>query len=270
MKEVISLSLEKELISKLESYSKENAKSRSSVLEEILIKFLNGNKTAVILAGGDPDKIKIDGKFRCLYEIKGKTILEHIIEKIIIHGYRNILFIGSNEINTSVFKILGNGERLNANIKFIKEENIMKSANTLFLAKDFVNSSFLFLTPDHYFDFDIRKLEIMHNISKYTSTIAIYGGINYSSTKSAMVELDGLNITNYWDTPISSEKSSIYSTLIGIAEPRIFDFIKKEMDMHADVFPFLIKNMDLGGVILSGNFVNVHTKKDIETMQKIL
>jgi NDP-sugar pyrophosphorylase family protein len=268
----VSLSLRKDLIDKIDrNIDKLVIKSRSDAVEQIIEKHLE-SKVCVILAGGDPKYLWINEfkTYRPLVIIKHRALIEDIILKAKGFNYNNFIIVGSKELNTRIFELLGNGEKLNCNIKYVEENHHGDTANSLNLVKDQIKNTFLFLPSDHYFDFDLKKLEQIHKINNFVATLAIYGGIKYDNNRSAIVELDGNEVINYWDTP-KQDKTLLTSTMIGFAEPEIFDYIEnKKTSLHNDVFPKLSRNKKLGGALLSTKFVNVHTKKDIETVKNLV
>ncbi len=268
----VSLSLRKNLIDKVDRHiDNVTVKSRSDAVEQIIEKYLE-SKNCVILAGGDPKYLWMDElkTYRPLIALKNRTLIEDIITKVKGFNYNNFIIIGSKDINTKIFEVLGNGERINCNIKYIEERHHGDTANSLSLAKDQIKNTFLFLPSDHYFDFDLKKLEQIHRLNNFVATLAIYGGIKYDNNKSAIVELDGNEVINYWDTP-KQDKTLLTSTMIGFAEPEIFDYIEnKKASLHIDVFPKLAKKGKLGGALLSTTFVNVHTKKDVDILKNVV
>ena len=268
----VSLSIKKDLIDKIDNFVDGTLiNSRSNAIEQFLEKYLEENRCCVILAGGDPRYLWLDDikEYRPLIKISDKeTLIENILKKIIRFDYRNIIIVGSKIINTRIFELIGNGERLGCRIIYTEESEFKDSANSLKLAEKYLKSTFLFLPCDHYFDFDIKKLEQIHKLNNFVTTLAIYGGIRHDHNKSAIVELNGNEIINYWDTP-KEDKTLLISTLIGFAEPGIFDFIKERVSLHS-VLPQFIEKRELGGALLSGSFVNVHTKEDVNMVKRLV
>src|SRR3989344_164062 len=114
-----------------------------------------------------------------------------------------------------------------------------------------------------------RMLQNFLDTERTCVILAIYGGVKYDNNTSAVAELEGNKIINYWDTP-KTEKTRLVSTMIGFSEPDIFKLIPPcPSSLHMDIFPPLAKKRVLGGVIVSGNFVNVHGREDANTAKKI-
>ena len=267
MRQRVSLSLTKKLAESIDAHVGVLGASRSAVIERMLQNFLDTERTCIILAGGG-DYLVSDGEYRPFMKIGDKTLIEDIVAKVSGQGYKNIIIIGSNTIGTRCFGIFGNGDASHK-ISYIEEKEPKGAASTLALARDRVSSSFLFVPCDHYFDFDLRVIEKAHRNGGFTVTLAIYGGVKYDNNTSAVAELEGMKIINYWDTP-KTEKTRLVSTMIGFSEPDIFKLIPPcPSSLHMDIFPALAKKRVLGGVIVSGNFVNVHGREDANTAKKI-
>ena len=271
-KQKVSLSLREDIIKKIDKYADGiNFSSRSHVIEKFLENYLSQNRFCVILAGGNPKNlwVKETGTYRPLVKVNNVTLIEHIIKKTVEINYKNIIVVGSKEINTAIFNEIENGSRLDCNIIYIEEKEFKNTANTLRSAKKYLKDTFLIIPCDHYFDFDLRKLENIHRANDFTMTLAVYGGAKFSWSKTAMVELDGNDIIKYWVYPKTKE-TNLISTLIGFAEPDIFSLISdKTSSLQNEVSIGLIKERKLGGVLLSGNFVNVHTKQDVMLIEKL-
>ena len=269
MRKRISLSLPDKMIKSVDAYAEALSDTRSGAIESILQEYMNAGRYCVILAGGG-DYLITDGEYRPFLDIGGRTLIQRIVEKVVGQSYKNIIIIGTKEVVTRCFGILANGESLGCSVAYIEEKARGDSANTLKLASAKVKGTFLFVPCDHYFDFDLRKLEKVHRRSGYPATLAIYGGIRHDGNRSSVVELDGNDIINYWDTP-SVEKTTLVSTMIAFAEPEIFTMIPdRKFSLHKDLFPELSKKGVLGGAILSGKFVNIHTKQDAEAARRLV
>lgn len=274
MKKRISISLRRDLIRKAdEMVAVRAARSRSHAIEQLMERSLEQRKCCVIIAGGDPKNLWVEElkAYRPLVHISaGRTLIEDTVAKVVRAGYTNIFIVGSSPLITEIFKALKNGEEFDCKIVYIEEKEYNNTANTLALAKDRVGGSFLFVPCDHWFDFNLRKLEEVHGKGGYLATLAIYAGARYEWHKTAMVELDGNQISRYWDTPHARETHMV-SAFIGLFEPSIFDMIPTEScSLQRDIFPELAKVGKLGGVVLAGNFVNLHTRRDLEKIRELL
>jgi len=258
MKKRISLTIDEKLLKLLD---RNRYQTRSSAVEDILKKYFN-EKVAVILAGGPPERLWIPKlkSYRPLVKIGKKTLIEDIMDKVIDSEYKKFVFIGSKKIIEAVKKEIGGYD-----ITFIEENKFGGTASTLYLARNYIKNTFLILPCDHYFDFSLKELERVHHQNNFIITLAIYAGAGYEWNKSAFVKMNGHEITEYSDSNI---KTHLTSTMISFAEPEIFDMIKNRKSLE-EIFPTLIQSKKLGGVIINGNFVNVHSPNDLFIIRRL-
>ncbi len=264
-KERISLSMDKELLKRLNNeVDRVNIQSRSEAVEKILSKYLSEKKKCVILAGGRAENLASDGTYRPLLKVKGKTLIENIIENVRKAGFNDIIIIGSKEVLSSIYKVIGETKN-DAVIEYIEEKRHLGTAKTLLLAKEKIKGTFLFVPCDHYFEIELADMEEYHKRNKGIMTLAVYSGTKYQWSKSSIVELEGNKIKSYEENP-KENKTFLTSLLIGYAEPEVFDMIPKAeitYSLQEDLFPQLAKESKLIGYIFSGIWKNIHSKKDI-------
>ncbi|VVB66533.1 UTP--glucose-1-phosphate uridylyltransferase AglF [Candidatus Gugararchaeum adminiculabundum] len=267
----VSFFIDEKLVSALDAQvARGDADSRSSALEQVLRKQLAPLKQAVILAGGKAQQLLVPeaGVFRPLLKIGGKTLVERMVQKLRDSGYFEIAIVGSSEVITKIFEKLKDGEGLGVKITYIEEKEHLGSSHTLALAKEKMRGRFLFLVCDHYFDFDLAQLEKDHESNLSGATLAIYAGANFTWRKSSLVQMNGNRIVSYDANP-KSVSTNLVSTGIGIAEPEIFEYVKKAHSLFSQVFPEMAEKGRLAGHIVEGEFVNVHTLADAKQAEKI-
>lgn len=247
-----------------------NVFSRSEAVEKIIEKHIAERKKCVILAGGDPKNLYSEELkcYRPLAKIKGHTLIEDIVEKIKKAGYKDIIFVGSKELISACFSILGDGKGAGVDMEYAEEKEHLGSAKTLELASTRIKGSFLFLPCDHYFETDLRAVESYHRENKGIATLVIYSGTKYEWKKSSIVELEGNIIKEYVETP-KAPRTHLTAIMIGMANPEIFSFIpsgKITWSLQKNVFPELAAKGKLIGYIYSGKWKNIHDKKDLEML----
>jgi NDP-sugar pyrophosphorylase family protein len=271
MKKKLSITLEKTLLREAESLIDGiNVRNTSQAIEFLLRRSLQDKKTAVILAGGNPKDLLTDGVFRPLMKIGDKTLIEHNIETI-RKIFKNIIVIGQAPVISEVFKVLGDGSALNVNMTYLEEKETSGSAKTLQLAKNHLTSTFMFLPCDHYFEFDVSELMKFHLAQESVVTLSVFNKTNFEWPV-AVVEMNGYRITNYEEYP-KKPKTHLRSMLIGIAEPSIFNHIPHgdvKWSLQENVFPKLAEDGLMCGYPVSGNWVNIRTKKDVELIKRLI
>jgi NDP-sugar pyrophosphorylase family protein len=274
MKKRISLTLDEEIALLLDKMIDGlRVRSRSHAVEKILREHLLENKTAVIFAGGDPEKLWVAGlnAYRPLVEIDGKKLIEDIVLKVRSSGFRSIIIIGFPVIISKIYEVLGNGSKYGVNIRYIEETQERGSAKTLELAKDYVGSDFLFLPCDAFFDFDLNKLYQIHLQENGMVTLGVYTRTPFDH-RSGVVLIEGYRIIDFQEKP-AKPKTHTSSAFIGFMKREVFDYIppgKVYWSLQENVFPKLAKEGKLVGYPVAGNWVNVHTKKDVERVINLI
>ena len=270
MKKKLSITLEKTLLKETESLIDGlNIRNTSQAIEYLLRRSLQDKKTAVILAGGDPKTLLTDGIYRPLVKIGGKTLIEHNIENI-RKVFKNIIIVGQAPVVAELFKVLGDGSALNVNITYLEEKEALGSAKTLQLAKNYLSSTFMFLPCDHYFEFDVGELMKFHLAQESTVTLSVFNKTNFDWPV-AVVEMDGYRITGYDERP-KKPKTHLRGMLIGMADPSIFNQIPSgtvTWNLQENVFPKLAEKGLMCGYPVSGNWVNVRSRKDVDLIKKL-
>ena len=261
----ISLSLDDALMKAFDAQHGEG--TRSEAFEALMKRSVGARQTAVILAGGPAEGLwSADAKtYRPLIPIKGRPLLAHTLERLREAGFSDIIIMGSRKVNAAIFAEFENGASSGVNIRYVEEKKHEGSANTFALAKPYISGSFLFVPCDHYFDFSLPTIQKFHSRQENPATLAVYYGTGFEWTKSSLVTVDGSLITKYWEKPGKPE-SHLIATMTGFAEPEIFSLIEPRGSLDAQ-FAKLSRNGKLSGCLVSGNFANIHSKKDAELVR---
>lgn len=261
----VSLSLDEKLLKQFDE--QQGGDNRSEAFEGLMQRSVGAKRTAVILAGG-PEKglWSEDARaYRPLIRVKGRPLLAHTLEKLREASFSEVVVVGSSKVNTAIFNEFGNGEQMGLPIKYVEEKEHEGSSHTLSLAKQHVGGTFLFLPCDHYFDFDLRTVFDFHRRQDNPVTLAVYYGTSFEWTKSSLVMMDGSLITRYWEKPLKAE-SHLIATMIGFAEPSLFSIIEQKGPLDSQ-FSKLSRMGKLSGCLVSGNFANIHAKKDADAVK---
>jgi NDP-sugar pyrophosphorylase family protein len=261
----ISMTISGDVLRKLDSIvDGDTIRSRSEAIESILNQYLEANKVAVILGGGDPEKLKMDGILRPLVKIRGKCLIEHNVEALRKSGFKRIYIVGRNEVIGECFKLLGNGSKYTADIRYIEEQKSMGNAKTLQLAETHVTSPFLVLPVDNFFDFDPNYLAKVHMSNPGLVTLAVQAGRD-SVSNLGVVEMVGEQIIGYEEKP-AKPKTFLTSTFIGMYDPGVFEYIpggNVKWVLQTNLFRRLIGEGKLYGCMVPGTYVNIHSRDDL-------
>lgn len=269
MKKRISMTISQDVLRKLDSFVDGiNIRSRSEAIETIVGRFLETNKIAVFLGGGDTEKLKISGVFKPFIKIRGKPLIIHNIEKLKITGFKKIYFVASGLLIGECFKVLGNGSSFGVEINYIEEKKPLGNAKTLQLIENHINSPFLILPVDNYFDFDMSYLSQVHSSCDAVVTLAIQS-TRESLSDLGVVEMAGDQIIGYEEKP-KTPKTFLTSAFISMCSPKIFEYIPKgnvKWVLQTDILPRLVKERKLYGCLISGISVNIHSEKDLDKIK---
>lgn len=273
MKNRISITLDADIVKELDRrVDGVFIRSRSDAIEKILKEQVVQKKTAVILAGGSPDRLMIRelGVYRPMISLGKSTLIEHIITKCREAGFTNIVIVGFAPIISKIYEVVGNGEKYNVGVVFIEETKELGTAKTLELAKKYLTHDFLFLPCDSFFNFELGRLWQFHNLQKGVITMGVHTRTNYEWEK-GIVEMDGYNITSYEENP-KVPKTKLSGMFIGFMKPEVFNIIppgEVYWSLQEHVFPKLAAEGKLIGYPMAGDWVNLHGKKDIDNLSKI-
>ena len=243
-------------------------RSRSEAIERILTNYLSDRKTVVILAGGQPQDVKISGLgvYRPLAKIGKKTLVEDMLFKCREAGFKNIIIVGNPSVIAKIYEVLGDGMNYDLSINYVEDKEALGTAKTLEKVKKYIKTEFLLVPCDHYFDFDLRKLYEFHIKNDGTASFGVHTRTTFEYLKTSVVEMDGFKIVNYEEHP-KKPKTHLVCTFIGFLKPEVFDYIPPGnvfWSMQEHVFPKLAKEGKMFGYPVAGNWVNVHTKKDVD------
>jgi len=273
MKKRVSLSLDSNIIKEIDS-SVDGiiTRSRSDAVERILKEFITERKTAVILAGGNPEKLLFKNldNHRPLVKVGKRKLIESIVMRCREAGFVNIVIIGFSSLIAKLYEVLGSGEKYGVNITYVEESKELGSAKTLELAKKYLKTDFLFLPCDHWFDFDLKKLYEFHLSHNGITTLGIHTRTSFD-WKTSVVVLDGYKIVDYEEHP-KKPKTHLISIFIGFMKPDVFNFIPSGevyWSLQEHLFPKLAKEGKLIGYPVAGNWVNVHSREDVEKVVKL-
>jgi NDP-sugar pyrophosphorylase family protein len=266
MKERLTVTLEKDI---LESVDKRidgrHIKNRSHAIELLLLKSLGDNapKKALILAGGKGTRLKpITHEIpKPLILIKGRPILEHILDLLRQHNVKDIIMsIGYKK--EQIKNYFGDGSKFGVNIVYVEEDKSQGTAGAIKLAKQYHNDTFIIVNGDNLYDLDITDIFTFHKQHHAIATMAL------TSTKDTreygVVELKGNKIVDFSEKPKNSNSNFINSGFY-IAEPEIIDHIPEGFAMlESTVFPKLAKQNKLFGYPFSGQWFDISNLKEYE------
>lgn len=265
MKEKISITLDEDLVGLLDSMvDKFTIHNRSQAIEFLIKKSIGIKKTAVILAGGPEEKLKVPrtNTWKPLVRFYGGgTLIELLIKKLKESNFRDIFIVGQKNLFVDIFKIIGNGENLGVVIKYVEENQKsyppLSTARALKLLKGKINSAFVCLPCDRVFKYDLNNIFKFHVKNNGVATIGMITSPNPS--KHGIVEVEGNKVVAFVEKP-KEASSNLINIGTYVLEPEIFDLPGNSLEY--DIFPELAKKGQLLGYVFSEESVHI-TDKDI-------
>jgi len=272
MKKRISFTLDRELLDQIDkSVSNLNFESRSSLIEHCIKRYFENSNVAVVLAGGNPKKLKMRGKFKFLIPVKNKkTLLDFLFEKL--EGFGKIFIVGQKEVIDACFEKIGN-KNGTADVEYIEERKELGNAKTLELVKDKVPDRFLILPIDQYYEFDFVDLLKKHTLNSTIYKNAVTCAVAPFSTreKYGSIAMEGSKIIKHEEK--KSGKKNLVSAFAAVCNKEIFNYIPKgniRWVLQENVYPKLIEKGLMNGYLLNNPVFNIHTERDLMELKKYL
>ena len=272
MKKRISLTLDEDLLNQLDrAVDNISFESRSNLIEHCIRKYIESSNLAVVLAGGNPKKLKIRGKFKFLIPLKeDRTLLDFLFEKL--EGFGKVFIIGQKEVIDACFERLGN-KRRNAEIEYIEEKKELGNAKTLELVKNKISNNFLILPIDQYYEFDFLDLMRKHilNSTIYRNIVTCAVAPISTRGKYGSIAMEGSRIVKHEEG--KRGQKNLVSVFAAVCNRKIFSYIPKgeiRWVLQEDVYPKLIEHELINGYLLNSPIFNIHSQKDILELKKYL
>jgi len=275
----VSLTIDEDVIGRLDQLVDGlYIRSRSEAVEQILSKFLEKEKTAIILCGGKEFTFRETGIPRPLVSVAGKTIVERAVEKLREYNFSNIFIVGDQKVLKNIFELLKNGEGYGVKIAYFKESKPQGTAKVLEQLKKYLHSSFLVMPGDTVFDFDLDDMTLFHKEHKSIATVAVCAALRYGKDRPKLGEvmMKGNRVIKYLLPKLEEEgpsKTHIKSTFIFLLEPEVLSYIPSKAtfwDLEKNLFPILINEKRMFAYPLQGNWYNIHSNKDLEEAKEFL
>ncbi len=155
----------------------------------------------VIMAGGVGKRLMPHTK-NCpkpLLSISGKPMLEHIIERAKLEGFRNFV-IAINYLGEMIEDYFGDGDKFGVKIEYLREQSSLGTAGALSLFRFKPNTPFVVTNGDVITDIRYGELLDFHNRNLAVATMAVR---NYELQHPfGVVNVRGLDIVNFDEKPV--------------------------------------------------------------------
>lgn len=128
----------------------------------------------VIMAGGTGERIRkhFPNIPKAMIKIGEKTVIEYQIEVLIRNGFKDIIIVTGYK--GEIIQKYISKKRMDANIMFFHEKQLLGTAGSLWSMKDQFVEDFLLINGDIIFDIDLSKVVEMHGKKKALATIVVH------------------------------------------------------------------------------------------------
>ncbi len=262
MKKKISITIDEKALTEIDS-TIDNLfiRNRSQAIEYLVKNSLGKRKTAVILAGGNEENLKLG---KDTYSISGRignsTVVEKAVRKLRESGFKEIYVIARHNILTKVFDILKDGSGHGAKISYVEEKSSSGTGSSLKLLKGRISTNFLVVYGDIIFDrINIEELWNQHIKSNSIATILLTTSIK--TTDKGTVRMEGSKVLEFVQKPKKTDIYLVFSPIFA-SEPELLEQEGKSLEY--DMFPKLAERGLLQGHISSEKERHIHTFEDLK------
>jgi NDP-sugar pyrophosphorylase family protein len=259
-----TITMRKDLVDRIDSLvDGTKIRNRSHALEYVVASHFKPKiKRALILAGGEGIKMR---PFtyelpKTMLPVKGRPILEHIIELLRSHDVRNIC-IGIGHLGEKIKDHFGDGSKFGVRINYLEEKKSCGTGGAIKKALPVMGSEpFLLIWGDVLIDIDLNDFIEFHLEESSILTIALTSTSN--PTDYGVVRMHGNNIVEYDEKPKKTHSMShLVSAGVHIVDPLIVDYLpnKSNFTIEHDVIGKLILQNKIKGYIFEGKWFDVGT-----------
>ncbi|MCH8003543.1 MAG: hypothetical protein IH934_02835 [Nanoarchaeota archaeon] len=233
MQEKISISIDKDLLSKVDNLiANKSIKKRSQAFEFIVNEYFKGHaiNQLVILGGGN--NVKIDDK-----------IVKENVKKLMKFDLKEVYIIGDKDFETLKIKL----SSLNLDVHIIKEKNLKGTAGALKLLEGRINKTFFLIFVNIKFDFNLNEMVELHKQNNSIATIGVT--LARKNTIPDNIVVEGNKIISY-----NKIKNQFTNAGIYIFQPEIFPYLPKKGTFDKHIFPKLANEGKLFSYIITENW----------------
>ncbi|MBU90150.1 hypothetical protein CMO94_01305 [Candidatus Woesearchaeota archaeon] len=233
MQEKISISIDKELISKADNLvNGKFIKKRSQAFEFIINEYFKGHgiNHLVILGGGL--NIKIDTQ----------VVVENV-KKLMKFDLKEVYIIGDKNFEHLKKEL----SKLKLDVYVVEEKKLMGTAGALNLIRGKINKTFFLIFINIKFDFNLNKMVELHKQNNSIATIGVT--LTRKNTVPDNIIVEGNKIVAYNKTKNQFVNAGIY-----IFQPEIFSYLPKKGTFDKHIFPKLANEGKLFSYIITENW----------------
>ncbi|MDP7610618.1 MAG: sugar phosphate nucleotidyltransferase [Candidatus Woesearchaeota archaeon] len=262
MKNKISITIDSKTLTKVDSIvDNVYIRNRSQAIEHLIDNALGENRTAVILSGGDIEKLRIsDNDYRPTANVKNSTIIGLAIKKLRENGFKNILIVAQKVILNKIFELFGDGSSEGVKISYIEEKHSRGTAYSLGLLRGKIKTNFLVAYGDIIFT-KINIDELWKDHLKHNAVSTLVLTTSSKPSEKGTLTMEGSKILKFTQKPKKSDIYLVFSPIF-VAEPDIFNYFGDSLEEN--IFPELAEKGLLNGHMSSEKEIHIHKKEDLK------
>ena len=239
-------------------------RNRSQAFEHLVKSALGENKSAVILLGGNEERLMISkDEYRPTARIRNNSLIEIGIKKLRENNFKTIFIVARQNLLTKLFEIMKDGTDYGVKINYIEEKSSSGTADSLRALKGKINTNFLIVYGDIIFN-KINIDELWNDHIKQNAVATIMLTTSSKPSEKGTVRVEGNKVLTFTQKPKKSDIYLVFSPIF-VTEPQIFEYAGNSLEF--DVFPELAKRGLLNGHLSSEKEIHVHSKKDVENLR---
>ena len=238
-------------------------RNRSQAIEHLVKNSLGDDKTAVILLGGNEERLRISvNEYRPTAKIRNGSVVQMAIKKLRENKFKTVFIVARQNLLTKLFEILKEGTEYGVKVNYIEEKASNGTADSLRLLKGKISASFLVVYGDVVFS-KINIGELWNDHVKQNAAATIMLTTSSKPSDKGTVKVEGNKVLSFTQKPKKSDIYLVFSPIFA-AEPQIFEYSGPSLEF--DVFPELTEKGLLNGHLSSEKELHVHSKKDLEKL----
>jgi D-glycero-D-manno-heptose 1,7-bisphosphate phosphatase len=227
-------------------------------------------RQAVILVGGKGSRLGAITQAipKPLLPIAGRPFLDYLIETVERHGYEDILLL-AGYLGEAVERGYDRRQIGGATIRVMREEVPLGTAGALTVARDALDSRFLMMNGDAFFDINLRALEDASRQSGAMATLALRS-VPDPARYGRVIEERG-KIVAFLEKAPSRPGPGVINGGTYVLKREILDLVRGlPCSLEQDVFPALVEQGEMRGLIFDDYFVDIGLPETLEQARREL
>ncbi len=225
---------------------------------------------AVVLCGGLGTRLQSVSKDipKSMMPIDGRPFLEILVSQFKNHGITRFLFLTSH-LHEVIEEHFGDGSAFDVDIEYSTEPEPMGTGGALELAKDKLDDVFFLVNGDTILPIDPTMLIAGFYRQKCLGYVTVYD--NHEEIADKNIIIDGKGQVLLYTKRTSLPEMTGVEAGMSILDKKVLKICKKESySLEMEVFPKLINNGRLFGLLTSQRFYDIGTPERLELARSVL